>query len=208
MIQFQIFEIIVLIFSAVAHEYMHGFAAFQMGDSTAKDAGRLTLNPLAHLEWFGSVILPLLLIISNVGFVFGWAKPVPYNPNNLRDQKYGDAKVAAAGPLTNLVIALFFGLFLRFFPINSPVFAALISLIVLINLVLMVFNLVPIPPLDGSKILSCLLPPRAKERFLSLNRAGFILVILVLIFFGNLIMPLVSFLFQGIVGQSLGYFLG
>lgn len=208
MFQIQIFEIIVLVFSAVAHEYMHGYAAFQLGDSTAKDAGRLTLNPLAHLEWFGSFFLPLIMIITNIGFVFGWAKPVPYNPYNLRDQKYGDAKVAAAGPLTNFVIALFFGLFLRLFPINNPVFAGLISIIVLINLILMIFNLVPIPPLDGSKILATFLPPRAKQRYLSLDKAGFIVVIIVVMFFGSLIMPLVSFLFQAIAGQPLVYFLG
>ena len=208
MFQVQIFEIIVLVFSAVAHEYMHGYAAFQLGDSTAKDAGRLTLNPLAHLEWFGSFLLPLIMIITNIGFVFGWAKPVPYNPYNLRDQKYGDAKVAAAGPLTNFVIALFFGLFLRLFPISNPTFAGLISIIVLINLVLMIFNLVPIPPLDGSKILASFLPPSVRQRYLSLDKMGFALVILVVFFFGSLIMPLVSFLFQTIVGQSLTFFLG
>lgn len=208
MFQIQIFEIIVLVFSAVAHEYMHGYAAYQLGDPTAKNAGRLTLNPLAHLEWFGSFLLPLLMIISNVGFVFGWAKPVPYNPNNLRDTKYGDAKVAAAGPLTNFVIALFFGLFLRFFPINNVVFAGLISIIVLINLVLMIFNLIPLPPLDGSKILASFLPWSIRERYLSLDKLGFVLVILAVFFFGSLIMPLVDFLFQAIAGQPLGYFLG
>lgn len=208
MFQFQIFEIIVLVFSAVAHEYMHGYAAYQLGDSTAKDAGRLTLNPLAHLEWFGSFLLPLAMIIGQVGFVFGWAKPVPYNPYNLKDQKYGDAKVAAAGPLANLVIAVFFALFLRFFPISNPIFAALISVIVLINLVLMVFNLIPIPPLDGSKILACFLPPAAKERFLRLDRGGFIVIIVIVMFFGSLTLPLVKGLFHLLVGQSLSNFLG
>src|SRR5574344_1057586 len=108
---FYVFQIIILIFSAVVHEYMHGWMAYRLGDSTAKDAGRLTLNPLAHLEWFGSFFLPLVMIISHMPFVFGWAKPVPYNPYNLRDRKYGDAKVGLAGPLGNFIIALFFGLF-------------------------------------------------------------------------------------------------
>jgi Zn-dependent protease len=125
----QVFQIIVLVFSAIAHEYMHGYVAYSLGDPTAKNAGRLTLNPLAHLEWFGSFFLPLIMIITQMPFVFGWAKPVPYNPYNLRDRKYGDAKVALAGPLTNFIIALFFGLFLRFFPIFNMTFAGLLFLI-------------------------------------------------------------------------------
>ena len=110
----KIFLIIILVMSAVFHEYMHGFAAFKLGDPTAKNAGRLTFNPIKHLDLFGSIIIPLMLIISGSSFLFAWAKPVPYNPNNLSDRKYGDAKVAAAGPLANLAIALVFGLIWRF----------------------------------------------------------------------------------------------
>ncbi len=197
-----VFEVIVLIFSAIVHEYMHGWMAYRLGDSTAKDAGRLTLNPLAHLEWFGSFFLPLIMIIANFGFVFGWAKPVPYNPYNLRDRKFGDAKVALAGPLANLIIALFFGLILRFMPMYSLAFNGLLAIIVYINLVLMVFNLVPIPPLDGSKILACFLSPQAKERFLRLDRTGFILVILLVMLFGSFFIPVVNFLFRLIAGAS------
>lgn len=98
-----IFQIIVLVFSAVIHEYMHGWMAYRLGDTTAKDAGRLTLNPLAHLEWFGSFFLPLVMIISQMPFLFAWAKPVPYNPNNLKDHQYGEAKVAIAGALGMLL---------------------------------------------------------------------------------------------------------
>jgi Zn-dependent protease len=195
-----VFEVIVLVFSAIIHEYMHGWMAYRLGDSTAKDAGRLTFNPLAHLEWFGSFFLPLVMIITKMPFVFGWAKPVPYNPYNLRDKKYGDAKVAIAGPLGNFIIALFFGLCLRFLPFFSLTFSGLLSIIVYINLVLMIFNLVPIPPLDGSKILATFLSPRARDKFLHLERTGFILVILFVMLAGGIIMPIVNWLFKIIVG--------
>ncbi|MFA5886462.1 MAG: site-2 protease family protein [Patescibacteria group bacterium] len=196
----QIFQIVVLVLSAVAHEYMHGWMAHRLGDNTASDAGRLTLNPLAHLEWFGSFFLPLVMLLSKMPFVFGWAKPVPYNPNNLRDKKYGEARVALAGPLANFVIALFFGLFLRFFPIFNINFGGFIVAIIYINLVLMIFNLLPIPPLDGSKILATFLPADLRERYLSAERLGFILVIIFVMLAGDLMIPLVDFLFQKIVG--------
>ena len=197
----EIFEIIVLVFSAIAHEYMHGWMAYRLGDSTAKDAGRLTINPLAHLEWFGSFFLPLVMVLTGMPFVFGWAKPVPYNPYNLKDRKYGDAKVAIAGPLANLVIAIFFGLFLRFLPIFNLTFSGLIAIIVYANLVLMTFNLVPIPPLDGSKILATFLPDHLRTRYLGAERTGFIFIILFVMLAGGIIMPIVNFLFRVIVGS-------
>lgn len=201
--ELQIFEIIVLIFSAIIHEYMHGWAANQMGDSTAKDAGRLTLNPIPHIDPIGSVLLPALMILGNFGVVFGWAKPVPFNPYNLRDQKWGPAKVAIAGPLGNFVVALSFGLVLRFLPIANEFFALALSLIVYINLLLMVFNLVPIPPLDGSKILLPLLPYHWQEKFYRLEQYGLI-IILIFIYFGfSLILPIISGLFSLITGQKI-----
>ena len=195
-----IFEIIVLVFSAVAHEYMHGWAAYQLGDNTAKDAGRLTINPLAHLEWFGSFFLPLMMVISGLPFIFGWAKPVPYNPYNLRDRRYGDAKVALAGPLANLVLAILFGLCLRFLPFFNITFSSLLSIIVYINLILMVFNLIPIPPLDGSKILATFLPAEMRDRYLGNERMGFIFIILFVMLAGNMVIPVVDSLFRLIVG--------
>lgn len=195
-----VFLAIVFIFSAIVHEYMHGWMAYRLGDPTAKDAGRLTLNPLAHLEWFGSFFVPLTMILTSMPFVFGWAKPVPYNPYNLRDKKYGDAKVALAGPLGNLIIALFFGLFLRFIPNFNIQFLNLLGTIVFVNLVLMVFNLIPIPPLDGSKILATFLSPRAREKFLSLEKTGFILVILFVMLGGGIMVPIVNWLFKIIIG--------
>ncbi len=196
-----LFQIIVLVLSAVMHEYMHGFVAYRLGDRTAKDAGRLTLNPFKHLEWFGSFFLPLVMIISNMPFLFAWAKPVPYNPYNLKDKKYGEAKVAIAGSLGNLIIALFFGLFIRMFPMLNITFLSLLSVIVYINLILAVFNLVPIPPLDGSKVLAAFLSPRAREKFLSLERFGLVLVILFVMLAGSTIVPVVGFLFDLIVGK-------
>jgi len=201
-----VFQIIVLVFSAIVHEYMHGWMAYRLGDSTAKDAGRLTLNPLAHLEWFGSFFLPLVMVISNMPFVFGWAKPVPYNPYNLKDRKYGDAKVAIAGPLGNFIIALFFGLFLRIFEAlfgvgSLHLFLHLLGTIIYINLILMFFNLLPIPPLDGSKILATFLPPKAKEHYLRIERTGFILVILFVMLAGGIILVPVDWLFGLIIGS-------
>jgi len=202
---YTVFQILIFLFSAIVHEYMHGWMANQLGDSTAKDAGRLTLNPLAHLEWFGSFFLPLMMVISQMNFVFGWAKPVPYNPYRLSDRKYGEAKVAIAGPLGNLVIALFFGLSLRFFATlsNAPAmhsFLDMLGTIVYINLILMFFNLLPIPPLDGSKILATFLPAKLKEYYLQMESAGFILVILFVMLAGGIIMVPVKWLATIIIG--------
>ncbi|NCT54849.1 site-2 protease family protein [Candidatus Falkowbacteria bacterium] len=196
----KIFLIIVLVMSAVFHEYMHGYAAFKLGDPTAKNAGRLTFNPIKHLDLFGSIIVPLMLIISGSSFLFAWAKPVPYNPYNLRDRKYGDAKVAVAGPLANLAIALIFGLIWRFMPFINITFSGFIAMIIYINLVLMVFNLIPIPPLDGSKILSAFLPPEAKQKYLSLEKFGLLFVLLFVFLFSNLMILPVEFLFRLLAG--------
>lgn len=152
-----LFVIAVIIFSAVIHEVMHGVAADKLGDPTARYAGRLTLNPLPHLDPFGSVLLPILLAFSGSPFLFGWAKPVPYNPYNLRrGGRYGEAIVAAAGPAANFTIALLCALIMRtgvLGAINDVLF-----LVVVINIMLGIFNLMPIPPLDGSKVLTVFLP--------------------------------------------------
>lgn len=202
-----LFSIIVLVFSVVIHEISHGAAANYFGDPTAKIAGRLTLNPLRHLDPIGSVILPLFLIlmakVSGGGIIFGWAKPVPINPYNFRDQKYGSAKVALAGPGANLALALFFGFLLRFLPdfLFLPGLGSMFSFIVYINLLLAVFNLLPIPPLDGSHILFTFLPPSAERIKIFLSQFGFFL----LLFFIFFLFPLISFvirrLFTLIVGN-------
>jgi len=190
-----IFLIIILVLSAAVHEYMHGFMADRLGDPTAKLAGRLTLNPIKHLDLVGSLIVPLLLIVSGVGFVFGWAKPVPYNPYNLRDRKYGPAKVAAAGPLGNFILAFILALAWRFILIEGSEFNFFMSSAIFINLLLMVFNLLPIPPLDGSKILAAFLPVELAHRYLSLERFGFFFIILFIFFAFRIIIPLVYLLF-------------
>jgi Zn-dependent protease len=195
-----IFSVVVLVLSATFHEYMHAWMADRLGDHTARDLGRLTINPLAHLDWFGSVFLPLLLVMSGTPFVFGYAKPVPFNPYNLRDAKWGPAKVAAAGPLANLLLALGFGIVLRFMPGLDPRLVIMFTYIVLINLVLMVFNLIPIPPLDGSKIITPLLPYHLQERFLRLEPYGMFLVVFFMIMGMELIWLAVSLLFRLIVG--------
>ncbi len=204
-IQIVIFSIIVLIYSAIIHEYMHGWMAERLGDNTAKDEGRLTLNPIPHIDPIGSLLLPFILISSGASFVFGWAKPVPFNPNNLRDKIYGGARVAAAGPFANLIMALFFGIVLRAIFIFEPAFVNqlmvnFLVIIVQINLLLMIFNLVPIPPLDGSKILMPFLPYHWKIRFLKMEQYGFILVLAFVMVGFPLIIPVISFLFRLIVG--------
>ena len=201
-VEITIFQIIVLVFSAVIHEYMHGWMADRLGDPTAKISGRLTLNPIPHIDLFGSILLPFLLVVTGAGFVLGWAKPVPFNPYNLRDQKYGSAKVAAAGPLANLIAAVCFGLLLRFLSLPNALFGILLALIVWINLLLMIFNLVPIPPLDGSKIIMPFLPYEWQVRFAGIERYGLILVLLFVMIGFSLIVPIILFLFKLIVGVS------
>lgn len=198
-----VFRIVVLILSAAIHEYMHAWAAWRLGDPTAKNAGRLTLNPLAHLEWFGSFFLPLIMLtIPGNGFIFGWAKPVPYNPNFLNDQKYGEVKVALAGPVANLILALLFGLFLRFLPFVNMSFVLLLYQIIYINLMLMIFNLLPIPPLDGSKVLAAFLPIRARERLLNIENGSFsfIFIVIFVMVGWEIISPLVDWLAKLIIG--------
>ncbi|NCD00925.1 site-2 protease family protein [bacterium] len=199
----QLFSIIVLIFSAIIHEYMHGWMAERLGDDTAKDMGRLSLNPLVHIDIFGSVILPLFLVLSGSGVIFGWAKPVPVNPNNIQDKKWGMAKVSVAGPLGNLIIAIFLAVFFRIFSgMLSPVLAGLIVLAVFINLILMVFNLVPIPPLDGSKILAAFLPYSWQIKFMKFERYGMFILIVFIFFAFDVIMPVVFFLMNLLVGEQ------
>ncbi len=149
--EIQILLYIVIIMSAIFHEYAHAWMAYYLGDPTAKDMGRLTLNPIPHIDPFGTIMLPLFLMLTG-GFFIGYAKPVPFNPYNLRDQKYGPAKVAAAGPASNLIIALILSTVLRFASLD-PLWIVAVSLIIYINIILALFNLIPVPPLDGSKLL-------------------------------------------------------
>ncbi len=196
----KLFLYIIIIFSAVIHEYSHGWMAYNLGDSTAKDAGRLTLNPLAHIDPIGTVILPLFLLFTG-GVFLGWAKPVPYNPYNLDDQKYGSLKVGLAGPASNFIIALIFGLGARFLAgasIATPFIQGLI-LVTYVNIFLGLFNLLPIPPLDGSKVVADLFP----NQWRAFLKTGFIGTILAIIIAMTFLPPVARFIFNLIVGKSL-----
>ncbi|MEK7626645.1 MAG: site-2 protease family protein [Patescibacteria group bacterium] len=202
-----VFQIIVLIFSAVIHEISHGFMAEKLGDPTARLAGRLTLNPLKHLDPVGSVFLPLMLSLVPGGIVFGWAKPVPYNPYNLKNPERGAALIAVAGPLSNFGIAVVLSVVYRILGFVAGdtmfVFKELIGLIVIINIVLAVFNLIPIPPLDGAKVAAFLIPDSAggfKRFFDERNPYGWIILI-ILIFTGlPFLGPIVSAIARFLLG--------
>lgn len=185
--------IVVLIISIILHEIAHGWMANYLGDPTARLQGRLSLNPIVHIDPLGSIIIPALLVFSGAGILFGWAKPVPYNPYNLRNQKWGEAMVAMAGPVVNLLLALVFSLLIRFsdvIGITMEGFLDIASYIVLINLLLAFFNLIPIPPLDGSKIIQPFLPLSAQLKYRafvsSFERWGLIGTFLFIFIFINL----------------------
>jgi len=196
------FQIAVLIMSVVIHEVAHGVAARHYGDRTAEYEGRLTLNPIKHLDPIGSVLVPLILFFTNTGVVFGWAKPVPYNPYNLRPGRWPEAAVAAAGPASNLILAAFFSILFRvgFAAGYSAAFLHITALIVSINLLLMIFNLMPIPPLDGSKLLFALFPDNIYRLRNFFERYGLILVIAFIFFAWQFISPVVGVLLRLFLG--------
>jgi Zn-dependent protease len=178
------FTFVVLILSIVIHEVAHGSVALSLGDHTAKNEGRLSLNPIKHVDPFGTILLPLLLYMSTMGKgpIIGWAKPVPINPFNFKDQRWGELKVSLAGPASNLTIALVFGLSIRFLNL-SPELLPFFGIITIYNILLAVFNLVPIPPLDGSHILFAFLPESFSAVKTFLNRYQ-IFIFLAFIFIG------------------------
>ena len=217
------FSLIILLFSAIIHEVSHGQMAYFLGDPTAKYAGRLTLNPIKHLDPVGSVFLPLMLILFRSPILFGYAKPVPFNPYNLRNQKWGPAQIAIAGPVSNFLIAIIFGVLSRLLPLSHEIKAGILfsffggektadllsffqgsifaplfflfSVIVFLNVLLAIFNLVPIPPLDGSKVLYSFLPPPWEKLKFYLEIYGPFLIILFLVLITSQIIPLFSFIF-------------
>ena len=221
------FYLLTLVYSVMIHEVAHGMVALWLGDLTAKYADRLNLNPLKHIDPFGSVILPILLVVST-GFAFGWAKPVPYNPYNLRNQKWGPTWVALAGPGSNLLLATIAALIAKVLPLPllvktdilerfigviggrgdflerfslladalsgslSSIFFGLLLLVIFWNVVLACFNLLPVPPLDGSKLLYALVPLRERTVFL-LEQYGLFLLIFVIFFFAAPISIFINF---------------
>ncbi|MEA2097839.1 MAG: site-2 protease family protein [Patescibacteria group bacterium] len=200
-----VFSIAVLIFSIVIHEVSHGWMAYYLGDSTAKHLGRLTLNPLPHIDLLGSIVVPLLLLVSGTGFIIGWAKPVPYNPYNLRDQKNGEMLVALAGPASNLFLALIFGTIIKISLMQGVAADSSIiiffGIVVFYNILLAVFNLVPIPPLDGSKVLFHFLPYSAHGVKEIMERNSILFLLLFLFFGFKLIIPIMLYLFSFFTGS-------
>lgn len=202
-----IFYFLVLIISIIVHEVAHGIAAEREGDPTARMLGRITLNPLKHIEWFGSVILPLVLILTNAGFVVGWAKPVPYNPENLKRGKKSVALVSIAGIVVNLAIAIIFGLAIRIAAATglvSTAFFEIGSIIVLVNIVLALFNAIPIAPLDGFRFLGAVLPYKAEPTMRTLEQYSLPLLVVFLLFGWKFVAPLAFSLFTLLTGITLG----
>jgi Zn-dependent protease len=177
----------VLIFSVVLHEVAHGWMARREGDPTAAMLGRLTLNPIPHLDPIGSILVPAILLMMPGNFIFGWAKPVPVNPRNFRNYKRGDILVSLAGVAVNFLLAIAFTLVLaaaawgmRLMPAAGATWSVLMEMArfgILINFVLMLFNLLPIPPLDGSHVMYHLLPPQWALRYREMGRYGMLLVL-------------------------------
>ncbi len=190
-----------IVLSAVIHEYSHGFVANELGDPTAKRAGRLTLNPLAHIDPVGTVLVPLVLMLTAGSFI-GWAKPVPFDPRNIRDPK-GELKIALGGPGSNLAVAGlisigFLGLRLAFPALsgNGALIEA-VGLIIYVNIFLALFNLIPVPPLDGSRVLGYFLPHKAREALFSIGPIGMLIALFVSVIVLSPIARVVFALFTG-----------
>jgi len=194
-----VFYFLIIVPSAIIHEYAHGWMANRLGDPTARYAGRLTLDPRAHIDMWGTILMPLFLFfLSNGNFLFAYAKPVPYNPYNLKNHKWGPAMVALAGPMANLLLAAAFACLVRLFPASALV--EFFYIITYANVLLLVFNLVPIPPLDGSKILYAVLPDSARGVRDFLERYSFILLMVFVFFLFELIVPVIGAIMGLLVG--------
>ena len=204
-IETTILFILILMISVIIHEISHGYMADYLGDPTARLQGRLTLNPIPHIDPIGSILVPGVLALLPGSIVFGWAKPVPYNPHNITNE-YGDALVAAAGPASNLLLAGIAGAVLQLTPVAAGgSLGAFLVGVILINVILAVFNLVPIPPLDGSKILFNFLPAKYNYIRRNIEQYGFFLL-LAFIFLGGtaIIQPIIFTLVKLFSGGTLG----
>ena len=199
--------LIILILSIVFHEVAHGWIADKLGDPTARQLGRITLNPIPHIDPIGSLFVPGILLLFNSGFLIGWAKPVPYNPFRLKNPNLGGALIAAAGPLTNFAIAGIASVVARllhiYFPDgNMDGAIAIIGFIAFINVILGVFNLFPIPPLDGSKVLFAFLPI-SNETKLMLEQNGFLILLAFLLIAGSLISQAIGVVMPLFLGDDI-----
>ena len=194
-----IFYFLVIVPSAIIHEYAHGWVADMLGDPTARYAGRLTINPVAHVDLWGTILMPIFLsLVTGGAFMFAYAKPVPYNPYNLKNQKWGPSMVALAGPASNLLLAIVFAIIIRVLPLSS--FTSVLAVIVYANVMLTIFNLVPIPPLDGSKVLYAVLPSSAYKVKNFLDKYGFVVLLFFIFFLFELISPVINGLYRLLVG--------
>ncbi|OGY69440.1 MAG: hypothetical protein A2586_00220 [Candidatus Harrisonbacteria bacterium RIFOXYD1_FULL_40_9] len=199
-----LFVLIIFIFSAIIHEVSHGAMAYYLGDPTAKNLGRLTLNPIPHIDPFGSIVLPLILLIPALfGYptlVFGWAKPVPYDPRFLKNPLLGAALIAGAGPFSNLSIAFLLGTLIKFASL-TPALTMLFGSVVWVNIVLGIFNLVPIAPLDGSKVFVAFLGSRAHGFMRFMEQYGMVILIVFIIWGFDFLVPIISYLFKLFTGM-------
>lgn len=220
------FFFVILLFSVIIHEVSHGVSALWQGDTTAKYAGRLNLNPFNHIDIWGSIIVPILMYLS-VGFAFGWAKPVPFNPYNLRNQKWGPALVALAGPASNITIAIIFAILARMtalpiaikmeiithatdFSAIAPLIAGSLEaiffeicvVVIFLNVLLAFFNLIPIPPLDGSKLLFAVLPIKI-ETMAMLEQFGFMFLLFFIFFFSKPLGIFLNFMLNLFLGITI-----
>lgn len=189
----------VILVSMTVHEAMHGFMAYWLGDDTAKDEGRLTLNPLKHIDPFLTIILPVMLAIVG-GPIFGGAKPVPFNPNRVRYEEWGAALVALAGPLTNFIFAFVsFGVLAVVNPSEGSLLGTILLMSVTINLGFFVFNMLPIPPLDGSRVLYAIAPEFVRRGMEAMEQAGLLVVFALVLFAGSLLGQVMTTAIQAIL---------
>lgn len=201
-----IFLLLILLLSVIWHELAHGYMALYLGDPTAKLNGRLTLNPLVHIDPLGSIIVPLLLVILPGNLIFGWAKPVPFNPYLLRGGRFGPALVALAGPLANLSLVIFFTLLL-YLNILPELVISLVVYAVAINLILAMFNLIPLPPLDGSKVLIALIPSKYQYIIEWLEKNWLLIFLFLFFFIFNYFFILIGVILNFILPSNLNGFL-
>ncbi len=195
-----ILSIVILIFSVIVHEVSHGYMADVLGDPTARLQGRLTLNPLKHIDPVGSIVVPIMTYLLT-SFSFGWAKPVIYNPYNLKNKRWGEFLIALAGPASNIIIAFIFGTIIRFtFDGSMTPFIYISMYIVIINITLAVFNLIPLPPLDGSKLLFSVLPQQYGRVRMTLEAYSPFFVMIALLIVWQFVYPVIPFILRIFTG--------
>ena len=197
-----IVSIIILVMSVVIHELSHGYMAEILGDPTPRLQGRLTLNPQKHLDLVGSFIVPVITFFA--GFTFGWAKPVQWNPYNVKNKRWGELLISIVGPLSNFLIAIVFGIVIRFFGESlSPSFIQISLYVIAINIALAVFNLIPLPPLDGSKVLFALLPRRWYRVREVLEQYSIFFFLILVFFLWRFVEPIIPYVFSWITGVGI-----